>query len=200
MPRRKIKLDDPDDPQKTVEYIEAKARQAESKAISILLTDKSKPIVLEPMLRQRRAGSTFEITSYAQKVASASHLRGEVAQNPCNNCQQGRGPFLDCVQLSGYGHLTKSCCSNCQFDLNTSKHHSPNELCNFAAGLCYTFYTSRGFWKYTNYMYQIVPTSLGWFKTNGHTPPTAPWLNLTITLWSRHYTLPTAPNPIVSRS
>jgi hypothetical protein len=135
MPRREIKLDDPHDPQKIIEYIEAKARQAASKSISALLNDKSKPIALDPILRVREGGPSFEITRYAQKVASAAHLRGEVAQNPCNNCQQGRGPFVDCVRLSGYSDLTKSCCSNCQFDLNTSKRYSPNGLCDFAAGL-----------------------------------------------------------------
>jgi hypothetical protein len=95
-------------PQSTVKYIEAKAQQAQAKGISTLLNDKSQPIILDPILRQRAAGSTFEITTYAQKVASASHIRDEIAANQCNNCQQGRGPFVACVRLSGYDYLTKS--------------------------------------------------------------------------------------------
>ena len=136
MPRREIKLDDPHDPQKVIKYIEAKARRAVSKRLTTLLNDTSKPIILNPILRVREGGSSFEITSFAQKVASAAHLRGEVALNPCNNCQQGRGPFVDCVELSGYSELTRSCCSNCQFDLNTNNNHSLNGLCDLAAGVC----------------------------------------------------------------
>jgi hypothetical protein len=57
MPRREIKLDDPHDPQKIIEYIEAKARQAASKSISALLNDKSKPIALDPILKSARRWS-----------------------------------------------------------------------------------------------------------------------------------------------
>lgn len=135
MPRRKINLEDPDDAQSVVGYIEAKAQQSQSNGFSTLLNDESKPIILDPILRQCGAGSRFEITTYAQKVASACHIRGQVAQKQCNNCQQGRGPFVACVQLSGYEDLTKGCCSNCQFDVNTSKRHSPNGLCDFATSV-----------------------------------------------------------------
>jgi hypothetical protein len=40
------------------------------------------------------------------------HRTLEETPNQGNNCQQGRGPFVACVRLSGYDYLTKSCCSN----------------------------------------------------------------------------------------
>ena len=50
-------------PESIIKYIEAKAQQAQAKGISTPLNDKSKPIILDPILRQRAAGSTFKITT-----------------------------------------------------------------------------------------------------------------------------------------
>jgi len=119
MPLRKVKpIKNPDDFAEVQRYIEERARNGrhcDLRNILPLLNDKLKPIIQLPKLRS----SQFEIVSYAQKVAAACQLRGKIAETECNNCQEGRGPFQQCIYLNGYDEVTKMCCANCQFDLNT---------------------------------------------------------------------------------
>jgi len=117
MPQRKIKpIRNPDDFEEVQRYIEESACSGRHRNLLPLLNDKLKPIIQLPKLRS----SQFEIVSYAQKVAAICQLRGEIADTECNNCQEGRGPFQQCIYLDGYDEATKMCCANCQFDLNTT--------------------------------------------------------------------------------
>ena len=128
MPRKKIKLDHPDDPERVEAYIEEKARRSESAALRKFLREIPKPTSL-PLLKD------FKLDGRTQIMAAAIHIRGEIAETPCNNCKTGSGPFLHCVYMTGYDDLTKLCCTNCQFNLCTEKGYSSKravKLCSFA--------------------------------------------------------------------
>ena len=130
MPRKKIRLTDPSDAVGLVAYIEDHASRSSSKALLELV--RQLPSTLRrPNLRLESEVANFNITTHAQKVAGAIHLRGQIAGFPCNNCQNGNGPFEDCVVLQNYDTLTKMCCSNCQWTLRTTDR---NDGCDFARG------------------------------------------------------------------
>lgn len=129
MPRRKIELYDPTDAEQVKAYIEAKASQTDGERLQNLLKQLPKPI-RDANLRRGKDGYKFNITTLTQKVAAATHIRGQIAETPCSNCQEGCGPFADCVLLSGFDDLTKMCCSNCQWDLKTTSRSS--RICDFA--------------------------------------------------------------------
>ena len=130
MPQRKIKpIKNPDDFEEVQRYIEGSACRGRHRNLLPLLNDKLKPIIQLPKLRS----SQFEIVSYAQKVAATCQLRGEIAERECNNCQEGRGPFQQCIYLNGYDEVTKMCCANCQFNLNTTGVRGKIQ-CSFSKG------------------------------------------------------------------
>ena len=134
MPRKKIKLDHPDDPERVKAYIGEKARRSESAALGKFLKEIPNPTSL-PLLSQNQ--QDFKLDSHTQIMAAAIHIRGEIAESPCNNCKTGSGPFLHCVYLTGYDDLTKRCCTNCQFNLCTEKRDISKraaKLCSFAEG------------------------------------------------------------------
>lgn len=80
----------------------------------------------------RPSERAFKIQNLTQRVAAAAHLRGQIADSPCNNCQTQAGPFKDCVILVGYDDLTKKCCTNCQWQLYTAKTRVKGRLCTHA--------------------------------------------------------------------
>lgn len=136
MPRKKIKLDHPDDPERVKVYIEEKARRSESTELRNFLKKIPNPTSL-PLLSQGNNQQGFRLDRHAQIVAAAIHIRGEIAETPCNNCKTGSGPFLHCVHLTGHDNLTKLCCTNCQFNLYTDKTSARKravKLCSFAEG------------------------------------------------------------------
>ena len=136
MPRKKIKLDHPDDPERVKAYIEEKARRSESVTLRDFLKVVPNTTRL-PLLSQGNDQQHFELDRHSQIMAAAIHIRGEIAETPCNNCKTGSGPFLHCVYLTGHDELTKMCCTNCQFNLYTDKKDrskSGVKLCSFAEG------------------------------------------------------------------
>jgi Protein of unknown function (DUF3716) len=136
MPRKKIKLDHPDDPERVKAYMEEKARRSESAALRKLLKEIPNPTSL-PLLSQGSNQQDFKLDGHTQIMAAAIHIRGEIAETPCNNCKTGSGPFLHCVYLTGYDDLTKMCCTNCQFNLYTDKNDRSKravKICSFAEG------------------------------------------------------------------
>jgi hypothetical protein len=136
MPRKKIKLDHPDDPERVKAYMEEKARRSSSAALRKLLKEIPIPTSL-PLLSQGSNQQDFKLDGHTQIMAAAIHIRGEIAETPCNNCKTGSGPFLHCVYLTGYDDLTKMGCTNCQFNLYTNKNDGSKravKLCSFAEG------------------------------------------------------------------
>ena len=136
MPRKRIKLDHPDDPERVKAYIAEKARRSESAVLRKFLIEIPNPTSL-PLLSQGNNQQDFRLDSHAQIMAAAIHIRGEIAETPCNNCKTGSGPFLHCVYMTGYDDLTKLCCTNCQFNLYTVKGDKIKRavnLCSFAEG------------------------------------------------------------------
>jgi hypothetical protein len=85
MPRRKIELHDPTDTEQVKAYIEAKAYRTEGAGLQNLLEQLPKPI-RDPNLRHGKDGYKFNITTLTQKVAAATHIRGQIAETPCSNC------------------------------------------------------------------------------------------------------------------
>jgi hypothetical protein len=130
MPRKKLRLNDPSNIDEVTTYIEEHACRSSSKELPQLVHQLPSP-VRGPRLRIEGGNISFNITNHAHKVAAAIHLRGKVAQSPCNSCHGGNGPFMDCIVLPGYDTLTKMCCSNCQWTLRTT--HRSN-VCEFAEG------------------------------------------------------------------
>ena len=130
---RLVELKDPDDPIQVSKYINRKARQSTSKPLQRLLETIPTPV---RDARLRCNGATFAITNLTQNVAAATHLRGQIAETQCNNCQEGDGPFEDCVILVGYDDLTKACCTNCQWMLFTTRERAKGKLCTHAIGSC----------------------------------------------------------------
>ena len=134
MPRKKIKLDDPDDPERVKAYIEEKARRSDSATLGNFLKEVPNPTSL-PLLSQGDNQQHFKLDCLTKIMAAAIHIRAEIAETPCNNCKTGSGPFLDCVYLTGHNELTKMCCTNCQFNLYTNHRNKRGaKLCSFAEG------------------------------------------------------------------
>ena len=135
MGRKKIKLDDPTDPEQVRAHIELKAKHSESKLLKELLHSLPSPIRL-PLFREEYNAHEFDLQGFTRFTAAAVHLRGEIAKIPCGNCLQGKGPFHDCIFLSGFDELTKMCCTNCSYHLLTSTAHSETKKsgCSFAKG------------------------------------------------------------------
>ena len=86
MPRKKIKLDHPDDPERVKAYIEEKARRSASAALGKFLREIPKPTSL-PLLSQDNNQQDFKLDGHTQIMAAAIHIRGEIAETPCNNCE-----------------------------------------------------------------------------------------------------------------
>jgi hypothetical protein len=136
MARKKIKLADPYDSEQVRDYIIQKARRSESATLKKFLSEIPTPNRL-PVLSQGYNPQDFDLVSHAQIVAARVHIRGKIAETPCNNCQAGSGPFLHCVYLREFDDLTKMCCTNCQFNLYTDKRDRSKrgvQLCSFAKG------------------------------------------------------------------
>lgn len=91
MPRKKIKLDHPDDLNRVKAYIKEKARRSEPAALRKFLKEIPNPTSL-PLLSQGNNQQDFKLDSYAQIMAAAIYIRGEIAETPCNNCETGSGP------------------------------------------------------------------------------------------------------------
>jgi uncharacterized protein DUF3716 len=96
MGRKRIKLAHPADSEQIRDFIVENAKRSESKALQAFLLKVQTPTRL-PFLSRRYDPQEFNLVSHAQIVAAAVHIRGEIAETPCNNCQVGNGAFLDCV-------------------------------------------------------------------------------------------------------
>jgi hypothetical protein len=83
MPRKKIKLDHPDDPERVKAYIEEKARRSESAALRKFLREIPNPTSL-PLLSQDNNQQDFKLDGHTQIMAAAIHIRGEIAETPCS--------------------------------------------------------------------------------------------------------------------
>jgi hypothetical protein len=92
MPRKKIKQDHPDDPERVKAYVEEKARRSGSAALRKFLKEIPNPTSL-PLLSQGNNQQDFKLDGHAQIMAAAIHIRGEIAETPCNNCKTG-SPIL----------------------------------------------------------------------------------------------------------
>ena len=83
MARKKIKLADPDDSEQVRDYIIQKAKRSESAALKKFLSEIPTPTRL-PVLSQGYNPQDFDLLSHAQIVAATVHIRGEIAETPCN--------------------------------------------------------------------------------------------------------------------
>jgi len=126
---RPIEVKDPDDPRQVTAYIERQGRRSTSASLNKLLKAMPTPV---RDLNLRTSETAFRIQNLTQRVAAAAHLRGQEADSPCNNCQAQTGPFQECVILVGYDDITKGCCTNCQWQLYTSKTRVKGKLCTQA--------------------------------------------------------------------
>lgn len=99
MGRKKIKLANPNDSEQVRDYIIQKARRSESATLKKFLSEIPTPTRL-PVLSQVYNPQDFDLVSHAQIVTATVHIRGKIAEIPCNNCQAGSDPFLHCVYLS----------------------------------------------------------------------------------------------------
>jgi hypothetical protein len=131
MPRKVLPpVKDTLDVQKVQQYIEERSLMGNHYQLDAILRDSSLLTIQPPLLRPR---DKFEIKTYAHKVASVCQLRGKLAESPCNNCAEGKGPFAKCVFLEGHDDITKKCCGNCQFKLLTTSSQGRTP-CSFSEG------------------------------------------------------------------
>lgn len=131
MPRKRVLLHNVEDPIQVQQYIEAKARRSSSQRLKQLLKDYPQP--LRPPHLRPDSKRAFELLTINRIIAGAVHIRGQVAEQPCKNCQNGAGPFKECVFISDYIDLTLDCCANCVWDSKT-KRRDPC-VCDFGRGI-----------------------------------------------------------------
>ncbi|KAK0269626.1 hypothetical protein LTR35_014739 [Friedmanniomyces endolithicus] len=88
------------------------------------------------MLRPTKRGLQFRqeytnrVNMYRseQKNAAMMLIKGALQPRACNRCREGRGPFLYCVTLTGFGN---GACASCMWDIEGPRcdwHETPSPL------------------------------------------------------------------------
>lgn len=85
------------------------------KPSGVLTALMEKPWVREPALREGRELNVARVVNHEALLAQT---RGVFPPDPCAHCQQGGGPFLDCVVVPG---ALNGSCAGCHYNSSGSR-------------------------------------------------------------------------------
>lgn len=107
----------PTDPEELQDHIEKVCRQSKAGRIDFVLSHESS-YTIQRQVQVRPTFDGWSLRKSINKEAALFHRRGAVATRPCTGCQEGRGPFTECILLDGF---MDGGCTSCYWKVGNEK-------------------------------------------------------------------------------